>query len=135
MRWAKLVLIAVGLAVAAGGCGKSMLKTKGRVLKGGTPFVPPAGQFVRVTFVPLSEGERPADYYVAEVNQKDATFHAAGKDGCGMPPGRYRVAVELDHKRSDLLRGRFDAEQSPFVFDVDSRTPELVIDLDRPPAK
>jgi hypothetical protein len=52
-----------------------------------------------------------------------------------MPPGKYRVAIELDKHRSDLLRGRFDAENSPFVYDVDAGTPEIVIDLDHPPAK
>jgi hypothetical protein len=52
-----------------------------------------------------------------------------------MPPGKYRVAIELDRHRSDLLSGRFDAENSPFVFDVDAHTPEIVIDLDQPPSK
>jgi hypothetical protein len=103
-------------------------------VKSGAPFLPGEGEFVRVTFVPVVAGEKPAeDFYVAEYNRDDGTFQVAGKDRRGMPPGRYRVAVELDKRRKDLLKGKFDAERSPFVFDVDGSTGEIVIDLDRPP--
>jgi hypothetical protein len=42
-------------------------------------------------------------------------------------------AIELDKHRADQLQGRFDAEHSPFVYEVDGRTAEIVIDLDQPP--
>ena len=135
MRATRLVAAALVLGLAACGCGSNLLKTRGRVLKNGAPFLPGEGQFVRVTFVPVVEGGRAKDFYVAEVNREDGTFQVAGKDLRGMPPGRYRVAVELDRHRSDLLRGKFDAENSPFVFDVDSGTGEIIIDLDKPPPK
>jgi hypothetical protein len=51
-----------------------------------------------------------------------------------MPPGTYRVAIELDRHRSDLLKGRFNADHSPFVFDLDAQSPEFAIDLAKPPA-
>ena len=131
-----LGLLAVALALFAAGCGSNLLTTRGRVVKGGAPFKPGPGEFVRVTFVPiLPAGKRVEDHYVAEYNAADGTFQVAGKDRKGMPPGKYRVAIELDKRRSDLLRGRFSAEKSPFVYDVDASTPEIVIDLDRPPAK
>jgi hypothetical protein len=124
------------LALAACGCGSGLLTTRGRVVKNGAPFLPGPGEFVRVTFVPVPpDGKRAEDFYVAEYNPADGTFQVAGKDRRGMPPGRYRVAVELDRKRRDLLRGRFDADRSPFVYDVDASTPEIVIDLERAPAK
>jgi hypothetical protein len=130
----RLAVVALALAVAAPGCGSGLLKTRGRVVKNGEPFLPGPGEFVRVTFVPVPpDGKRVEDLYVAEYNRQDGTFQVAGKDRRGMPPGRYRVAVELDRKRRDLLRGQFDADRSPFVYDVDAGTPELVIDLDRPP--
>jgi hypothetical protein len=135
MRLLRFAVIALTLAAVAG-CGSGLLTTRGRVLKGGAPFKPGPGQFVRVTFVPvLAPGKRAEDYYVAEYNAEDGTFQVAGKDRKGMPPGKYRVAVELDKSRADLLKGRFNADNSPFVYDVDSSTPEIVIDLDRPPAK
>jgi hypothetical protein len=111
-----------------------MLKTKGRVLKDGAPFLPGEGEFVRVTFVPIPEPDKLVeDYYVAQYNGKNGTFEVAGKDLRGMPPGKYRVAIELDKRRSDQLGGQFSAESSPFVFDVDARTREIVIDLAKPP--
>jgi hypothetical protein len=135
MPWTRLLAVAV-LALAVCGCGSNLLRTRGRVVKGGAPFLPGPGEFVRVTFVPvLPAGKRAHDYYVAEYNAADGTFQVAGKDRNGMPPGRYRVAVELDKKRRDLLGGRFDADNSPFVYDVDAGTPEIVIDLDRAPAR
>jgi hypothetical protein len=138
MRLRRLLAAALVLGLAVPGCGggPQLLKTRGRVVKGGTPFLPGPGEFVRVTFVPLLPAGQPVgDYYVAEYDSKDGTFRVAGKDRRGMPPGKYRVAVELDRRRSDLLKGKFDAENSPFVFDVDGSTDEIVIDLDRPPAK
>lgn len=116
------------------GCGPKMLKTKGRVLKDGAPFLPGEGEFLRVTFVPLFEGGKLADdFYVAQVNSKDATFQVVGKDLRGMPPGKYRVAIELDRRRSDQLHGQFGPEASPFIYDVDSGSPEIVVDLAKPP--
>ena len=51
----------------------------------------------------------------------------------GMPPGKYRVAVEYKRNKRDVFQGKFDENRSPFGFEVDSRTAELVIDLDGPP--
>jgi hypothetical protein len=129
-----LTAVAVGLCLLAAGCGDGRLRTKGRLVKGGQPFVPGEGEVVQILFVPiLPDGKPPSDYYVAQVDQAAGTFRPAGKDGKGMPPGKYRVAIELKKKKKDQFEGRFDAENSPFVFDVDSRTSEIVIDLDNPP--
>jgi hypothetical protein len=127
--------LVVGLALLClCGCGPIMLKTKGRVLKDGAPFLPGEGEYVRVTFVPIFEdGKNVEDLYVAQYDGKNGTFQVAGKDLRGMPPGKYRVAVELDKHRSDQLHGQFNAENSPFVFTVDSSTREIVVDLAKPP--
>jgi hypothetical protein len=104
------------------------------VLLGGQPLLPKEDESVRVTFVPiLPDGKPPSDHYFAEYNRGDATFQAAGKDKKGLPPGKYRVAVEYKKNKQDTFGGKFDENRSPFVFDVDSRTPEIVIDLDHPP--
>jgi len=84
--------------------------------------------------VPIpADGKPPRDFYFAETDQTAGTFRPAGKNGKGMPPGKYRVAVELMKKKKDVLGGKYDAERSPFVFDVDANTKEIVIDLDNPP--
>jgi hypothetical protein len=122
------------LCLLAAGCGDGRLRTRGRLLKGGQPLLPRENESVRVTFVPiLAGGKPPADHYHAEFNRADATFRSAGKDKKGMPPGKYRVAVEYRRQKREVFGGVFDEDHSPFVFDVDSGTPEIVIDLDRPP--
>lgn len=135
MRTFVAASLAAGLCLLTVGCGGAgKLRTRGRVLKGGQPLLPRENEAVRVTFVPiLPDGKPPADHYHAEFNPADATFRSAGKDKKGMPPGKYRVAVEFKRQKRDLFGGAFDEDRSPFVFDVDSRTPEIVIDLDRPP--
>jgi hypothetical protein len=73
--------------------------------------------------------------YCADVDQDTGTFVPDGAQKKGMPPGKYRVALQLKKKRVDLWNGRFDGENSPFVFDIDEDTEEIVIDLDdAPPA-
>jgi hypothetical protein len=125
------------LCLLAAGCGGDRkLQTRGRVMKGGQPLLPKEEESVRVTFVPiLPDGKPPSDHYFAEFNPADGTFQSAGKDKKGMPPGKYRVAVEYKQKKRDVFGGKYDENRSPFVFDVDSQTPEIVIDLDHPPSK
>jgi len=130
LGWAA-VLVCVGLA----GCGADgRLNTKGRVVKGGQPYTAPAEDHVRVTFYQLApDGTTGKNSYIATFNNADGTFKAVGPDGRGIPTGRYRVCVEHLHKRSDVLRGAYNNDATRFVFDIDSKTKELVIDLDRRP--
>ena len=75
-------------------------------------------------------------FYAADVNQDTGVFRPDGPMRTGMPPGKYRVALELlDAKKKDVFEGKFDAEQSPFIFDFDDDGDEVVIDLDSPPAQ
>jgi hypothetical protein len=121
------------------GCGKGdgKLRARGRLLKGGEEYIPEEDEYIQITFVPIPEDPRELakDYYWADVDQDTGTFAAAGKDRKGLPPGRYRVAVELMKKKKDLLGGKYDPEKSPFVFDIDPDSEEIVIDLDEPPTK
>jgi hypothetical protein len=117
----------------AAGCksGDGRLATKGRIVKGGAPFTVAEPEFVRVTFFPVTpEGVAPLNTYIAAFNGADGSFRASGPDGKGIPPGKYRIAVEHERKRKDLFKGTFDGVRSPFVFDIDANTKEIVIDLD-----
>ena len=128
-------VLVVALSFAAGGCGgDGKLRTQGRLLKGGQSFAPGDGEYIQITFVPiLPNNKLVGDYYYADVDQATGTFMPAGKDRKGMPPGKYRVAVELMKKKKDQFGGKFSTEKSPYVFDVDAATAEIVIDLDKPP--
>jgi hypothetical protein len=129
-----VLAFAAGLCSLTAGCGDGNLRTQGRVMMGGKPLIPNEGESVRVTLVPiLHDGKPPSDHYFAEFNRADGTFRPAGKDKKGMPPGKYRVAIEYKKDKQDVFEGKFDENNSPYVFDVDSRTKEIVIDLDKPP--
>jgi hypothetical protein len=135
MRRTVLLTFLLAAALAAAGCGPVMLKTKGRLLKGGAPLTPAQGEIVRVMFVPVAEGKDPVkDYYVAQFDPADGTFQVVGKDGRGMPPGKYRVTVSLEGARNknDRLGGAFDEDNTPFVREVTPSTPDLTLDLDNP---
>ena len=56
-----------------------------------------------------------------------------GADLTGIPRGKYRVAVTHERKKKDLFNGLYDVENTRYVFDIDSSTQEIVIDLDNPP--
>jgi hypothetical protein len=132
----RILAAAAALCLLVAGCGEVKLRTSGRVMKDGQPLVPKDGESVRVTFVPLPpDGSPPADHYFAEFNPADGTFHSSGKDRKGMPPGKYRVAVEYKRNKQDVFNGKFDENRSPYVFDIDAHTTEIVIDLDKPPAQ
>ena len=87
--------------------------------------------FVLIFFPVTPEGGPPLNTYIAAFNPSDGTFRAVGPDGNGIPPGKYRIAVEHSRKRKDLFHGSFDGEHSPFVFDIDASTQDIVIDLDK----
>jgi hypothetical protein len=123
------------LALLLSGCGKSKLKPKGRLLKDGSPLVlKDEEEFVHIFFDPVvAEGEKhPGDRYAADYNRDDGTFVVIGKDGTGLPPGKYRITIEHALRKNDLLKGKFNAENTPFVRDIDARTGEIVLDLDKP---
>jgi hypothetical protein len=136
MRRTVAFALIAGVAALVAGCGPTMLKSRGRLVKGGEPFKPGEGEIVRIAFVPAPNGAEPIkDYYVAEFNKTDGSFQVAGKDGRGMPPGKYRITVTHEVKRHDVLNGAFDEDNTPFVQEMTTSTPELVLDLTNPPAE
>ena len=109
-----LIAALVGFSLAAVGCGGDrLIQTRCRLLKGGQPFIPKEGEFIEVTFVPIPpDGKPPVDFYYADVDQSTGTFRPAGKNRKGMPPGKYRVAVEL-MKKNAMPTGIWSASQWP----------------------
>jgi hypothetical protein len=55
-----------------------------------------------------------------------------GKDGKGLPPGKYRVAISLIKDREDQLKGSFNVKSSPFLCEVKSASEEITLDLATP---
>src|SRR5947209_2063816 len=108
-----LAVAAIGFRAAGCGGGPAKYQTYGRILKEGEPFRPPKDDAVRVTLVPIPEaGGKVLNWYAAHYNPKDASFRASGPDGAGIPPGKYRVCVELLHNRNDVFKGAYFGETS-----------------------
>jgi hypothetical protein len=128
------VAFLLSMFVLTFGCGADdkLLPLKGRILKGGVKFEPAPLEIMQVIFVPVpANGEPVRDHYFANFNDMDSTFVVAGKTGKGLPPGRYRVSLELMKDRKDQYHGKCDAVQSPYVFEIDQTTKEVVIELDK----
>jgi hypothetical protein len=124
-----LPIVLIGLCTL--GCsGPSTIKANGRVLKGGTPFKLGEGEGLRIFFVPLEPTGPGYDSYAAEFH-KDGTFQVKGKDGRGLPPGKYRVTLQLMKNKEDQFAGRFMGEKSPFLCEVRNASDEVVVDLDQ----
>jgi hypothetical protein len=130
-RWLQLATCVVVLT--AFGCGGSgRYQTRGHIIKGGAPFTVAEPDFVRVLMVPIpDESTKVLDTYVAEFNGKDGTFIVKGKDGTGMPLGKYRVALEYNKDRRDVFKGAYDPQRSPFIVTVQNPSDEITINLDK----
>jgi hypothetical protein len=141
------------------GCGGSSnaVWVKGKLIKGGARYVPPQGHVVAVTFVatelesPEGQVVRSSEPFDADYNDDDGTFVVPGREGRGIPPGKYRVAVTQKMLReafeaarprarpgqkpitreTDFLDDRFGPSSSPIVREIKGPM-EVVIDLDKP---
>lgn len=121
-------------AMVVSGCGSGKIKPHGRLLKDGAPIVlKDDEESIQIYLDPVpAEGQKHAGVtYNADYNQADGTFTVLGNDRGGLPPGKYRIAVEHHRRKSDILKGAFGLEKTPFVRDVDGRS-EINIDLAKP---
>jgi hypothetical protein len=137
MRNTRCVLPCLLIGLLAIGCGSSFIKAKGRVVKGGEPFHLGEGEALRIILAPLDapEDSHHYDSYAAEFHPDDGTFLVKGKDGNGLPPGKYRVGLELLKKKEDQFQGRFMGRKSPLTCEVTTAANELVVDLDQASAE
>src|SRR2546423_1219993 len=102
------------------GDGDGRLNGTGRVVKGGQPYTVAADDYVRVTFYQLTPEATGKNSYAATFNNAHGSFRVVGPDGRGTSPARYQVGVEHERNRSDLFKGAYNADDTPFIFDIDS---------------
>jgi hypothetical protein len=134
MRVFLRISIPVLIGLVAVGCGgkSGKIKASGRVVKDGAAFVPTDGAGLRIFFNPLDKpppDTKTYESYVAVFDAKTGGFEVKGKDGEGLPPGKYQVGLELMKHRDDVWGGKLMGAKSPFTFDVVSGK-EIVINLD-----
>ena len=142
------------------GCGSgNTVWVTGKLVKGGATYTPPTGQLVDLTFVGLeiqdASGKTIKDNepFQADLDQTTGKFSVPGKDGRGIPPGKYRVAVtqrmtretfeatvpkpkkgaarNTVNRETDMLGDKFSVENSPIVREVRA-SQDLTVDLDNP---
>lgn len=146
-----LALMFLGLA----GCDPgNTVHVSGHLLKGGQPYVAPDDQTIGVTFYAMagqleSKAAAVVDEPFAATYGKDGAFEVPGREGRGIPPGKYRVVVirkpkagtarpaprgskaKFDREK-DFLNDQFGPGTSPIVREVKASTYDLTIDLDNP---
>jgi hypothetical protein len=122
------------IALLCAGCGNSgLIKAKGRIMKGGQPYLANEGEGLRIFFEPLEvpQGNTHYDSFAAEYHAEDGTFQVQGKTGLGLPPGNYRVSLQLMKNKEDLFGGNVTGKKSPFTCEVTGKQGEVVINLDQ----
>jgi hypothetical protein len=123
-------LVALGLFL--GGCsGSSRIKARGRIVQGGVPYHTEEGQGLRIFFVPLKASELTYESYAAIPDKGGSTFQVVGKDGKGLPPGKYRVNLQLMKNKEDLFNNRLMGVDCPLVCEVPGPSGDVVVDLDQ----
>jgi len=133
-RYIVRTCVVVFLCALVVGCGSSnKIKARGRVTKDGKPFaITKADNMgLRIVLAPIDLPSDATTYtqYPA-MFQTDGTFQVKGNDGEGLPPGKYRVSMELIQKKEDLWKGKLLGGRSSFVVEVTPANKELVINLD-----
>jgi hypothetical protein len=148
-----VVLSASCLAGCGGGNG---IWVTGVLQKGGEKYTPPEGRKLALYFHPIGEGApgKPAgEVEMAQYNESDGSFTVPGREGKGIPPGKYRIAVietlrreALDEvnksmnpkrgekridKDTNFLEETFGEKSSPLVRDLKTST-RLTLDLAKP---
>jgi hypothetical protein len=125
-----IAVLLLGLSTL--GCGKSgFVKPRGKVIKAGQPYCTPEGEGLRIFLSPIDAQSKGYDSYAAEYNQDDGSFRVVGKDGNGLPPGKYHVSLQLMKSKEDLLNNKLLGKGSPLTCEVTSAGDDLVIDLDQ----
>jgi hypothetical protein len=129
--WKWLVVLPLLCLLALGCDASSCIQAKGSILKGGQPYRTKEGQGLRIIFVPLDPPTGTYDSFAAEYDPDEGSFHVLGKDGKGLPPGKYRVSLQLMSKKEDLWNGQLLGKKSPFTCEVTTAGDRLAIDLDQ----
>jgi hypothetical protein len=151
-----LCLTLLTAPVAISGCGGSnepAVWVTGKLLKGGSKYDPPAEQQITITFVAIevenAQGKvgPSTEPYMALYDRSTGTFKVPGKEGSGIPPGKYRVAItskmnrealnaikpkqKVMDREKDYLEDKFGVATSPIVRQIKVSS-DLTIDMDKP---
>ena len=143
--------------VCLAGCGSGHnIWVTGMLQKGGEMYKPPDGHKLALYFCPMpGEGSAPptGDVEMADYDPRHGSFTVPGREGNGIPPGKYRIAIVETLRREALdklkeasksnrgqtpirddtnfLEASFGEQTSPFVRDLRLST-KLTLDMSKP---
>ncbi len=122
------------LALCVVGCGSSdTVRVTGSLLKGGQRLRIEDGQWIQMSLHPVEGDPTKAETFPANVTP-DGKFEVTGKEGAGIPRGKYRVAVRLvkyKAREDDAFKNAFDSANSPIIKQIDGPT-SFDVDVEKP---
>ena len=128
----------LGLAFLSGctSSGGKLIMAKGQLLNKQKPLKVASNMGVSVLFIPLVDESKHHDTYPADPLNEDAIFVVPGKNGKGIPPGKYRIAINFlmvgtPPPEIQRMNELFDRQTSGIVREVTSEE-LIVIDLSKP---
>lgn len=133
----------VCLLIAGCASGEKLTTVRGKVVEEGQPIAirpyEEGGNCLQVLFIPADDSGAIVNAPVhSDYASEDGTFEISGDMGKGIPLRKYRVAIlrvgmSPTSGSSDLWKGKFDAQKTPFVVDVTGSQGDVVIDIAHPP--
>jgi hypothetical protein len=144
-------------ALCLAGCGRGdTIWVTGVLQKGGEIYKPQDGRKLALYFCPMKDGtsgQPIGEVEMADYDARDGSFTVPGREGYGIPSGKYRIALvetlrreardkltntstpKRGQKRIDndtnLLEASFGETTSPFVRDLRTST-KLTLDMAKP---
>ena len=92
--------------VCLAGCGSgNNIWVTGMLQKGGEMYKPPDTHKLALYFCPMpgeASATRAGDVEMADYDPRDGSFTVPGREGNGIPPGKYRIAVVETIRREAL---------------------------------
>lgn len=119
VRLKPLYVTLAGCVLLAGcGSGQPLQIAKGQVLANGKNYQVGDREQLLIIFYPVIEEGEPSNTYPANV-KKDGSFDTTGRDGKGIPPGKYRVMISSPYGGGAVeIPKELGSPQSPITREV-----------------
>lgn len=134
-HFAGLAALVLGLLSGCAAEPARRVMPKGQLLYNGKPYKASPQDGLDLTFIEVSSDDKPGDSFIATFNADDASFVVPGRQGKGIPPGKYRIGfMQMSVQPTELmnqLNEEFSPANTQILRDIQSDEP-LRIDLGKP---
>lgn len=118
----------LAVLVALTGCGTKKAGISGTVTRGGEKLTWPDGGYLVVVFIPEDRDRDPNVYPATRTDLEASTYEIEG-----IPPGRYKVALQqMDPKHNDALGRAYNPSATTLEREVTSDGGTIDIDVPGP---